>query len=333
MSSRKLGRGLDSLLQGTRKKAKVKVPEPVETQAEIPLEDPAPPLEVEQVVETAPTKKNPSSSVVSGDSQEIHEISMTSIEPNPYQPRLAFDAEELHALKTSIKREGVLQPILVRPVGEGYQLVAGERRFRASQELGEKTIPAIVKEIPDEKLLEIALIENLHRENLSPIDTAKAFQQLIELKAWTQDALAKHLGISRPAVSNALRLLELPEKIQRSLSRGHIQVGHAKVLLSIDSEADQLRLFDKIAEDRLSVRDLEVAREAADVKTGKSRTRRPIRKSKPSNIRNLERELTEKLGSRVTIQEKKGKGIVKIEFYSPEDFQGIRKILMGGKKK
>lgn len=329
MSSRKLGRGLDSLLQGTRKKEPP--PGPAPAPAEAP---PAPPEAAVQEPVTSPeSPPAPDPAPVATGGEEVLRISLKRIEPNPYQPRLTFDSDELHALKTSIAREGVMQPVLVRPHGEGFQLVAGERRFRASGELGLEDIPAIVQEVPDEKLLELALIENLHRENLSPIDTARAYQQLLEMKDWTQEALASHLGMSRPAISNTLRLLELPDRIQRALSRGQIQVGHAKVLLSVSGEADQMRLFDRIAEDRLSVRDLELAREMAEPReASKTSGGRKGGKKRPANIVKLERELTEKLGTRVSIQEKKGKGIVKIEFYSPEDFQGLRKILLGGKK-
>jgi ParB family chromosome partitioning protein len=274
-------------------------------------------------------------------------VPLERIEPNPYQPRHRFDASELEGLKSSIAREGVLQPVLLRRTpgaGRGtgtYQLVAGERRFRASQELGLKTLPAIEVDVADERLLEFALIENIHRESLNPIDTAKAFRHLLQSKSWGQEELAHNLGLGRPTVTNTLRLLELPDNIQKALERGQIQMGHAKVLLSVTDAVCQQQLFDQIAEDRLSVRELETVRDtlpqdedpAGDPLSTSPKKKRSGKKkgrvAKKPEIESLERELSQVLGTKVTIDEKKkGKGVLSIEFYSAEDFEHLRRLLL-----
>lgn len=340
MSQRKLGRGLGSLLQQTRGKGK---PKSAEKGAQA-----AKGRSAGKAAGKKPAASDSPAAVeiekLAGSGQ-IVEMPLGLVQPNPYQPRLTFDPSELDALKVSIDREGVLQPVLVRPdpAGtDGYQLVAGERRFRACRELGRESVPAIVVDVPDDRLLELALIENLHREDLNPVDTAKAFQGLIEARKWTQDALAKYLGLSRPAVSNTLRLLDLPDSIQRALERGQIQVGHAKVLLSVTNPVEQKQLFDRIAEDRLTVRELQEARDdlpdplSADAivanAKGRQRGRNKAGRAKSPSVRALEQELTEILGTKVTIDEKrgKGKGSVKIEFYSAEDFEQIRRLLVAG---
>ncbi|MBI4585421.1 MAG: ParB/RepB/Spo0J family partition protein [Planctomycetes bacterium] len=275
---------------------------------------------------------------------EVVQLALKVIQPNPYQPRLQFEKNELETLKNSISKAGIIQPVLVRQVQEGYQLVAGERRYRAAQELGFQAVPAIVVEVPDDRMLEMALIENLHRQNLNPIDTAKAFQNLLKIKAWTQESLAQQLGLSRPSVSNYLRLLELPENIQLALAREQIQIGHAKVLLSVANPQEQQRLFEKIAEDRLSVREVEIAREALAVQAQKEQAQKQIEGAevkaappkkrsrrispKDANLIGLEEELSQALGTRVTIHHKKGRGIIRIEFYSPEDFEAVRGLLL-----
>ena len=341
MSQRKLGRGLGSLLQQTRgrskasgsedpkkpaRKAKKKAAKKAAAADDKAPDDSASAREIEDELAT---------------SGPIREIALGSIEPNPFQPRLTFDPAELDALKTSIEREGVLQPVLVRRGPEkGFQLVAGERRFRASRELGREPIPAIVVAVEDDRRLEVARIENLPREALNPIDTARAFQGLLEARKWTQEKLAKHLGLGRPTVSNTLRLLDLPESIQRALERGQIQVGHAKVLLSVTDPREQMQLFDRIAEDRMSVRELEEVvgdlpepALAADGTQGggRKRGRKNAARKKRAGARASEAELSETLGTKVTVEEKKGKGVVKIEFYNPEDFEHIRALLMAAR--
>lgn len=270
-------------------------------------------------------------------SSEILQIDPKKIETNPFQPRKRFPINELESLKTSISKEGLLQPVLVRRVGESYQLVAGERRLRAAQDLGMERIPAVLLPVGDDRLLEMALIENVHREDLNPIELANAYRQLMQLKGWSQEALAENLGLGRPTVSNTLRLLDLPADIQDSITRSHITMGHAKVLLSVTDAKEQRLLFEKIAEDKLTVRDLEERRDdvvppgGGDERPG-SRKRRGRPAHQNPETASLEEQLSEELGTRVRIRERKGKGRILIDFYSSEDFERIRAVLMAGAK-
>jgi ParB family chromosome partitioning protein len=268
-------------------------------------------------------------------SSELLELSPSQIKPNPDQPRKRFSINDLEMLKASISREGLLQPILVRKVGESYQLVAGERRLRAAQDLGLEKIPAILVKVGDERMLELALIENVQREDLNPIELARAYRQLMEVKSWTQEALAQALNLSRPAISNTVRLLDLAQDIQEALVRGQITMGHAKVLLSVTEPKEQRLLFEKIAEEKLTVRDLEDVREVSESveperEEGKRGKRGKDSRKKP-HIISLEEQLSEQLGTRVRIHEREGKGRVTIEFYSTDDFERIRSVLLGAK--
>jgi ParB family chromosome partitioning protein len=212
--------------------------------------------------------------------------------------------------------------------------VAGERRLRAAQELGLEKIPAIIVSVGEERLLEMALIENVQREDLNPIELAKAYRQLMQVKGWTQDALAEKLNFSRPSVSNTLRLLDLPSDIQEAIARKHITMGHAKVLLSVTDPKEQRLLFERIAEEKLTVRDLEEKREEITPARGdKGGERRRARRalSVSPHILQMEERLAEKLGTRVRIREKEGRGRVVIEFYSSEDFERIRDVILKGK--
>jgi len=265
---------------------------------------------------------------------EVLELEPSKVKPNPQQPRKKFAIQDLEALKTSIAKEGVLQPILVRKVGDAFELVAGERRLRAAQDLGLERIPALLVQVGDDRLLEVALIENIQREDLNPIELAQAYRHLMESKSWTQETLAQNLGQSRPAVGNTIRLLELPEDIQSSLIRGHITMGHAKVLLSVADPKEQRLLFERIAEEKLTVRDLEGVREVTeaqkpDKSSGPDTKRRPRPGQKSAQIVSLEEQLSERLGTKVRIREKNGRGRVAIDFYSAEDFERIRKALLG----
>ena len=329
MKRRKLGRGLEILLD---KAKKLKPPDEAE----------GAPVEAEAKPRAGGAIRGRKARTRDRADSEISRLPVAAIQPNPYQPRSTFHTSGSESLKNSIAREGILQPVLVRRQGDGYQLIAGERRFRAAQELGQETVPAILVDVQEERMLELALVENLHRANLNPIETAKAFQGLLELKGWTQDALARNLGISRPAVSNTLRLLDLPPNIQSSIAKGQIQMGHAKILLSVEGPKEQEELFEKIAEDRLSVRELEIEREAlpaapSDPPTGrakrtgrKKRRRRAAERNGGANVIELEEELSQAIGTKVSISEKKGKGVIRLEFYSPDDFENLRRILLAG---
>jgi len=260
--------------------------------------------------------------------QVVLQLDPEKILTNPQQPRKRFSLNELDELKASIAREGVLQPLLVRERGGSFQLVAGERRLRAAKDLNLPAVPAVVVDVNDDRMLEIALIENIHREDLNPIELAHAFRQLLELKGWTQEALSQNLSLSRPAVSNSLRLLDLPEDIQNAISRGQITMGHAKVLLAVSDPKEQRILFERIAEEKLSVRDLEEARfDENGFESRKTRARRKGMDRNPQVV-SLEEEISAAVGTRVRIRQGKGKGVVSIEFYTNEDFDRIRRLLM-----
>ncbi len=261
--------------------------------------------------------------------QLVLQLDPNKILTNPSQPRKRFSLTELEELKASISKDGMLQPILVRERGGQHELVAGERRLRAARDLGMRAVPAILIEVSDDRMMEVALVENIHRENLNPIELAQAFRKLLQLKGWTQEDLATSLNCSRPGVTNSLRLLDLPEDIQSAIARGQVSMGHAKVLLSVENAKEQRLLFERIAEEKLSVRDLEEARS----EDGASPARRAVSKRKEKetspHLLNLEEELTRVVGTRVRIRQRKGKGVIAIEFYSNEDFEKIRKMLVG----
>ena len=350
MSARKLGRGLDTLIR-KRPSEVVETDGSESIGSDSPAEDvpsPSSPTaegaaavaeivqERSSVADTG-AMESPDSASISA--VRILELDPKSIEANPQQPRKVFLEKDLEQLKASIAQEGLLQPVLVREVEGSFQLIAGERRLRASQELDLEQIPAIVTTMDDDRLLEVALIENLQRADLNPIEVAIAYRQLIDDKGWTQSVLARALGVSRPSVSNTMRLLELPDEIQSSVVQGHITMGHAKVLLSVDDEDDQRALFERIAEERLTVRELELALEEQDAREDADDGTAPPPKSEPTKppkkrkrIAGLEDELSRAVGTKVSITESsKGKGRLTIEFYSPDDFDRIRTRLLSGK--
>jgi ParB family chromosome partitioning protein len=264
------------------------------------------------------------------EAQKVLELDPAEIEVNPEQPRKLFAIGELESLKASIERDGVLQPILVRRVGDRYQLVAGERRLRAAQDLPLEKIPVVVVDVPDDRLLELALIENIHREDLNPIELAQAYRQLMERKSWTQEALSDHLSLNRSSVANSLRLLDLPENIQTALVRGQIDMSKAKILLSVSDQQEQRLLFEKIGEERLTVRELETERALLE-KGEDGQVKRKSKKreqAKRPYLLTLEEELGETLGTRVRIRERNGKGVLSIDFYSQEDFERLRARLV-----
>jgi len=262
-------------------------------------------------------------------------VSPDEIKENPQQPRKDFPLRELEALKTSVARDGLLQPLLARMDGKGYQLVAGERRLRASRELGLDKVPIILSEVADEKLLELALVENLHRDDLNPVELGEAYRGLLAIKSCTQEQLAEQLGLSRSAVSNTIRLLDLPDDIKKALIRGQITAGHAKVLLSASNKADQRLLFERIAEENMSVRETEAFLrdgggdfdEEPAAKAGR-KDRKKVEKD--PNILKLEEELMEALGVRVSIRVKgrrKEKGVLSVSFNSRQEFDRLRELL------
>ncbi|NLC44732.1 MAG: ParB/RepB/Spo0J family partition protein [Clostridiales bacterium] len=252
------------------------------------------------------------------DHSRIVEISITSIDPNPNQARSRFDDEKIKELADSIRIHGVVQPIIVTSKGNRYQIVAGERRWRASRLASKDTIPAIIIEIDEKQSIEIGLIENLQREDLNPIDEAKGVQVLVNRLNLTQEETAKRLGKSRPAVANALRLLQLSERIQKLLAEEKLTAGHARSLLALSDNSLRETIANTIVEKELSVRETENLIQGLNKKVSKSKA-----KEKPSYILEIESGLEESLGTRVQIKPGAKKGIIEIEYYSNEDLERI----------
>ncbi len=248
-------------------------------------------------------------------------LRLTEIEPNREQPRKTFDQKALNELADSISRNGVLQPLLVRPMPDGsYQLVAGERRWRASRIAGLSEVPVVIKELSDEQAMEIALIENLQREDLNPIEEAEGLQLLIDRYNLTQEEAANRVGRSRPAIANSLRLLNLPEEIRDLTRDGKLSAGHARALLSVQKTADMLALAEEIQKKDLSVRDVERLAKAGT----KAKTAKPTqRKQKDTFFSEVELALTESLGRKVKVVSGKKGGVLEIEFFGKEDLQKL----------
>jgi ParB family chromosome partitioning protein len=224
-------------------------------------------------------------------------MEINTIRPNPYQPRTEFDSKEIESLAESLKKDGLLQPVVVRPAGAGfYQLVAGERRWRAAKLAGLPRIPVIIREVEDKKMLELALVENIQRRDLNPMEKARAFRQLMSLNSWTQEQLADSLGMARPTVANFVRLLDLPPEVQEAVSRGTISMGHARALLAVVNRSTLIQLLKKIVTEDLSVRSLEKL--VAPKRGGSGST--PSKKVEPW-IEQFEQKLMDKLGVRVQI--------------------------------
>lgn len=248
----------------------------------------------------------------------------SEIEPNRTQPRKHFSEEAITALAESIRQHGMLQPILVRPYGMGYQIVAGERRWRAARMLALEEVPVIIKEFSDQETMQIALIENLLRENLTPLEEAMGFRDLMEQFGMTQDAVAKTVGRSRSAVANALRLLQLPSEIQQMLETGSITAGHARALLSISDQTIQIETAQKCADGKMTVRAVEKLaseRQTSSVKAEK--TDQQI----DQYFKEMELHLADYLQRRVSVTYGKKKGVLVLEFYDKEDLAALAETL------
>jgi ParB family chromosome partitioning protein len=255
------------------------------------------------------------------------EIDISKIDPSPHQPRARVQPETLAELAHSIKETGVLQPVLVRPAKRQgrFQLIAGERRLRAARRAGLRRVPAIVRDAPDERLLELALIENIQRENLSPLEEARAYRTLSDKYSLTQEKIAKRVGKSRAAVANAMRLLALTPKCQKLLEDGSLSSGHAKILLSLDDTALQERLAERIARENLSVRAAEaLAKTKVPSDGGPSRRKAAAKEaSKDPNVRRAEEGLQRVFGTKVVIRGGGGRGRIEIFYYSANDLHRL----------
>jgi ParB family chromosome partitioning protein len=266
----------------------------------------------------------------------VEEIPINQIEPNPYQPRSSFDEETLAGLTASIRELGVLQPILVRQLSsDRYTLIAGERRWRAAKRAGLQFIPVIVRQVNDELSLQHALVENLHRDDLNPLEEAAAYQQLVEDFELTQEEVAHKVGKSRSAVANLLRLFQLPPQVQRLVAEGRVSAGHAKALLGTPDRAFQEALARRVAADGLSVRETE---EAVRKRNGLTGSRSPsaggaggANKLRPPGLLELEELLAEQLETRVKINVGPKRGRVVIEFADLEDLERIYRVMAGAR--
>lgn len=257
----------------------------------------------------------------------IVELSIDKIAVNPYQPRTQFHQEDLEELAASIKQLGVIQPITVRKLPDhSFQLVSGERRYRASKLVGLETIPAYIRIANDQEMLEMALVENIQRKDLDPIEVALSYQRLIDEIKLTQEELSQRVGKDRSTVTNYLRLLKLDPIIQTGMRDGFLSMGHGRALINVENFSDQLAIYEKIVKDNLSVRQTEqLVKELRHGKKGHSGTKPH---QKPEEIRLAEQELTEKTGNKVKIKfSKKGKGQIVIPFNSKEDLDRIKKLL------
>ena len=251
--------------------------------------------------------------------RDIVEIPLSEIRSNPYQPRKEFDEESLKEFAESIKEHGVIQPIIVKKSIKGYEIVAGERRTKACELIGKETIPAIIRDFSDDEMMQIALLENIQREDLTAIEEAEAYNNLIKTLNITQEELANKIGKSRSYVTNMLGLLKLPEDIKNDILNGYITMGHAKVLSKIEDEETIKSLAKKVKDNHISVRDLEAL--ASDPNVPKAN---PVKRTKPTNEYNyVEEAMTEAIGNKVKISNKK----IVIPFNSDKDLERILEIL------
>ncbi len=256
--------------------------------------------------------------------EEILNLPLDQIRAGPHQPRQDFDEAALAELAASIRANGVLQPIIVRPGALGYEIVAGERRARAARLAGLSALPAIVRRYSDEDTLVLSLVENIQRADLNAIDRALAYRRLVSHLKVTQDEVARRLGLDPSSVSNLIRLLDLPSEVQDLVRGGALTMGHARALLGLADDIDRLHIAERVVREDLSVRAVE-----ALVRDGAAAPKRRMTPRKPPQVMALESELRTILGTKVQIQDRRGKGRILIEYYSPEEFERLLDQLRG----
>lgn len=337
-----LGRGLGALLGGAgpAKPAAapaVPAPAPATTPTANPFTPstvstsatPPPPAVVSATSNAVTTPATPAVAPVAVTGEMVRKIPLAEVHPCAFQPRKDFAPEAIQDLAASIKEQGIVQPLLVRKSKDGYELIAGERRWRAAQVVGLSEVPVIVREATDAQLLELALIENLQRENLNPIEEALGYNQLLGQFGLTQEQVSVKVGKSRAAVANALRLLRLGPETQAYLRHGQISVGHAKVILGLILEAEQKLAAERIMKEGLSVRETEVMIAAMQGKSSASEgVRHSAKKAPPkdAHVADLERKLQERFGTRVALKYKAGKGSVEIRFFNDDDLERVLQV-------
>jgi len=256
--------------------------------------------------------------------ERFAELEIDEVKPNPFQPRFKFDTKSLDDLARSIKDSGVIQPIVVVPDGEGYRIIVGERRWRAAQKAGLKKLPVLIRSIPRERELEISLMENLHRENLNPVEVGRVYQRMIQELGYTQEEIADRVGVDRTSVTNYLRLLSLPQAVLELLAENTISMGHARALVSLENPEAQISLAQEIIRKNLSVRDVE------GIISGGRKVREGPRKPKlDADLSAVEEDLIKHLGTKVSIQGNRKKGTICISYFSLDDLNRIYTKIKG----
>lgn len=256
----------------------------------------------------------------------IKEINIKELRPNPYQPRKVFEKEAIEELKASILEHGILQPIIVRKSIKGFEIVVGERRFRAAKEANLEVVPAVIRELTEQQMMELAVLENLQREDLSPIEEGHAYQLLMKKLNFTQEELAKRLGKSRPHIANHVRLLSLPPAIQEMITDGTITMGHGRALLGLKNKEKLPLLVEKTVKDGLNVRQLEYLIQQLNEDVSRETTKE-TKDTKNVFIKEQETFLRERFGTTVNIKQSKNKGKIEIEFFSEDDLERILHLL------
>ncbi len=327
MQKKALGRGLDALIAGGV--VRTVVAEPPHTPITVrPLGSEVVVVPQSGIPDASGNAAEDSGRSNNGREDGVKQLTIDCIERSRFQPRAKFDPEQMRELADSIKQRGLVQPLLVRPLSNGkgngrYELIAGERRWRAAREAGLTTIPAIVREASDEEALEIALIENLQREDLNAIEEARAYEQLATKFGLTQEQIAEKVGRNRATVANALRLLALPDEVQSWIAAGRLSVGHAKAILGLAIVEEQRLVADRVLRENLTVRQTEQLVE--QVKEGKRRIgRAPANVAlKSPQLLAIEAKLQEKLATRVTVYHGRKKGRIEIEYYGNDDLNRL----------
>ncbi|MCM6881217.1 ParB/RepB/Spo0J family partition protein [Enterococcus italicus] len=258
---------------------------------------------------------------------EVIEVPLNELRPNPYQPRKTFDESSLQELASSIEQSGVFQPIIIRKSAvKGYEIIAGERRFRASKLAKKETIPAIIRSFDEEAMMQVAVLENLQREDLNPLEEAEAYDMLMKNLKLTQAEVAERLGKSRPYIANYLRLLALPKLVKEMVQDERLSMGQARTLLGLKKKDQMLKMANRCVKENLTVRQLEQLVAATNEARGKKKVPRMI-KEKPYYLRESEDRLMDKFGTSVEIREKEGKGKIEIEYLSQSDLTRILDLL------
>jgi ParB family chromosome partitioning protein len=278
-------------------------------------------------VSPAPASTTPGADPVADTRERVQRIALERIRPSPLQPRKQFDTESLQELADSIKEQGVVQPLIVRGRGDYFELIAGERRWRAAQLAGLRDVPVLVREADDPAVLELALIENLQRENLNPLEEAQGYTQLIDRFHLRQEDVALKVSKSRAVVANALRLLRLPAEVQGYVRDGRLSVGHAKVILGLNDAAEQTLAAERVIKQALNVRQTEALVASFQKSTAPKVAGVKGPAHREANIMELENRLREKLATKVQLRYSQGKGAVEIRFFSDDELERLLQLL------